>query len=156
MTDKGPDQDAEETVGPQCLRSHWAKRQTRRDDDGCIDWLTPATAVFYNRVSGQLGETLYPCIIDNVDTLIAAGHKVIIFNDWEDMTGYVPAARNNLTKWVVKNRQAIELHFVTRSKLVTMGVMFAGTAIRSMHMHTKRADFDAVLQSSLELAQPTP
>lgn len=133
-----------------CLAEHWEQHELHEESSGKIALLFPRPNILYNRVEGHLSQGLFPHIIRLGDEAIAAGNELDIFCDWETMTSYDAAARNGLSAWVAKRYSDIEsCQFITTSMIVTMGVMLAGTAFRTVRMHRVRTEFDSSIESSL-------
>jgi len=56
-----------------------------------------------------------------------------IFYDWEAMTDYASACRQEMTQWVIAEKKHIDGHHVfTKSRLVALGVSTAGLMLSVM------------------------
>lgn len=107
-----------------------------------------AENVLIGKVQGQLSEAMARQMGDYFQTFFAAGLRIHGFNDWEEMTGYESGARNYLTTWLLKiHKQLDALHFISSSRLVTMGVTVADLALGGIFtVHSERASFDDALK----------
>jgi len=133
-----------------CLAGTWEKAEFVEEATGWIRLVSPCHGVLYDRVEGQLGPSLYPRIIALGEKILGTSDQLTIFNDWEGMTEYVAAARNDLTSWVFQHRGRIAgIHFVTRSMKVTLGVVLAGSAFRVVRHHKSRTGFEAALEEAM-------
>ncbi len=133
-----------------CLEDVWDRREVFETPEGRSIILTPRPTILYARVEGHMDSTMWPHIPQGGNPLMDAGHTIQIFCDWDPMTGYVTEARSELTRWVLGRYKSIErIHFTIASRVVQMGVLMAGTVIRTFKMHRDRTNFEAELEAAV-------
>ncbi len=77
------------------------------------------------------------------EALLRSTQRITILADFWDMPGYDSGLRVELSAWGAGHRSIFDLHVVSRSKLVTMGVAVASLAMGGTKSHSQRASFDA-------------
>lgn len=97
---------------------------------GAIAMYTPLPTMLVTRVRGHLSEAFAEAWIEATNPWMAGGQEIRIFNDWGTMEGYDSAARRRLTDWAMLHRKQLRgTYFTMTSRIVSMGVAVAGTAL---------------------------
>ena len=79
------------------------------------------------------------------------GGPLRVFHDWSGLTGYDPAARDELKRWGKQhNRDFLGVHYLVRSKVVAMLISVAALSMgRDLDATTDRAAFLRQLDATL-------
>jgi hypothetical protein len=103
--------------------------KTYTADRGVLEIWNLAPGVIMDRCAGRATAEFARGIAENIGAVIAAGHKVTVFADWELLEGYDTAARVELTEWTAKHRHEMDsVHVLLRSKIIAMGVAVGNLA----------------------------
>ncbi len=118
---------------------------------GSLEIWTATPRVVVQRCRGHASLGFAEAITKRVDPLLARGVRPILFDDWEELTGYDVEARAHLTAWTEKNEARIAgVHMLFRSRLVAMGVSVAVLSIRNiMTTYSDRAAFERALAEAV-------
>ncbi len=84
-----------------------------------------------------------PPVLRRFETILRTTPRITILADFWEMPGYDSGLRVELSAWGAKHRSSFDLHVISRSKLVTMGVAVASLAMGGISSHTQRSSFDA-------------
>lgn len=80
----------------------------------------------------------------------ASTGRLVSFNDWEDMTDYDSSTRVNLTGVGLELRARFDAcHVLARSTTVRLGVQLASLAVKVVHAHSSRVEFEKLLREAL-------
>jgi hypothetical protein len=98
-------------------------------------------------VEGHLDTKHAPSFIVEADRLIASERRAYIYHDWAAMTGYDSVVRRAWTHWASHRLRGMpEVHFLTGTTVVRMGVSVAAAAVAVFGirfvLHAERADFE--------------
>jgi hypothetical protein len=96
-------------------------------------------------VNGHGHAEFAPAVIRRWDGAVRAAGKMTLLVDFWEMPGYDSGLRVALQGWGVKNRAQVEsIHFLSRSKLVSMGAAVTNLALGGMIvMYDKQPPFEA-------------
>lgn len=113
-------------------------------------WLASPDVVI-QRIRGHASLPFAEAIGRFNDRLIRAGKKPLIFNDWEEMTGYDSDSRPPLTEWTARNRESLRgINILVHSKLVAMGIAVANLATGGItKTFSSRAEFEQTIAQAL-------
>lgn len=102
------------------------------------------------RVTGRLHADFLTRFMAPIDRIMVSGQRVIVYHDWEHLTGYDSEARVRLTTWATQFFKEIEaVHILTGSKIVHMGVSVANLALRGMiTSYTNRHRFEQAFEEA--------
>jgi len=111
-------------------------------------------AVVLTRITGHFSADMQDSFLRPTNEAIARGARVVVFHDWEAMTGYDTSVRQDLTRWSLTQRAHIaSINILVRSKIVAMGVATAGLTLRLGGMHlcsyTARSAFLSALLAAV-------
>jgi hypothetical protein len=75
--------------------------------------------------------------------------RPVVFDDWQHVTGYDSAVRQQITDWAQADKTRIlETHILVRSDLVAMGVAVANLALGGhIRAYTRRDEFEDALRA---------
>lgn len=100
------------------------------DVQGALAMYTPLPSMLVSRVRGHLSDAYADAWVEATRPLMASGQAIHVFNDWGAMEGYDSAARRRLTEWSMQHRTQLRgTYFTTQSRIVSMGIAVAGTAL---------------------------
>jgi hypothetical protein len=120
-------------------------------DRGLVRLERPVAGVVLTKVEGFAAVELGARLIAWVNASIEQGERPTVLHDWEGATGYEPALRPRFTEWYLRVRkEAGEVHVLTRSKLVTMGVTLVSLATgNEIFAYTDRHAFSRAFEQAL-------
>jgi hypothetical protein len=115
------------------------------DGRGELEITSPRRGIVLQRFEGYACLPMADAIIERLDAEIATHGTILVFDDWEEATGYDSAVRLKLTEWTRQHSgQVLETHVLLRSKLIAMGMAVANLALGgNLRTYTNRAAFDA-------------
>jgi len=127
-----------------------AEAQGHRED-GCeaLVW-RPATGLLVTRVSGHATLAALGFYAMHAEREMRSG-KIATFHDWSNMTGYEPAARDEIKRWgKAHNGDFVGVHYLVRSKVIAMLISVAAFTLgRDLFATTDRPAFLAALEAAL-------
>lgn len=94
--------------------------------------------------TGHMDTLSVPLITQRFDRLLDAHGRGGAFFDWEDATSYDPGVRRSWMAWLEARGSRVEsIHFLTRSRLISMGIQVANLAwLRGkFEVHASRASY---------------
>jgi hypothetical protein len=98
---------------------------------GRIRVAEPAPGVFVSEVHGRASIGVVGVIIRFAEEMIAADRRLLVFHDWEDVSGYDAEARRQLTEWTDRIKPYWDgSHILFASPIVAMAVSVAGLTMR--------------------------
>ncbi|WP_437680135.1 hypothetical protein [Sorangium sp. So ce131] len=122
---------------------------------GTVDIWCPAPSLMVTRVAGILVDEAATAIEDVMLRRVTEDGRLIVFNDWEQMTDYEQAARTRLTEASMSILETLDGgHFLLRSRVVVFGVQIANAALRKLAVHPSRASFERSLGDALRERGP--
>lgn len=113
--------------------------------------LLESPGLLLGRVEGHYSAELLQHYMPALDRLLTSP-SAIGFHDWENMTSYDSACRQQMTDWTLAHRKQIAAwHILVRSKLVAMGVATASMIIGGgiITSYSDRKKFDDALKPFL-------
>ena len=119
-------------------------------DHATVETWIPAdarTPLLIVTVRGHAKEEVLDPILDAIADAGRRG-QLVVFDDWEGVTGYDSAARVRLTEWTRKNLDAFRAtHVLIASKLLAMGLSLATRAAGlPVHVYQSRMEFERSLR----------
>lgn len=118
-------------------------RKEKGTINGKMTYEFPAPGIVLNVMTGHFATDLADFCIAGWTEGLKQHPPLIMFCNWEAMTGYDPDCRRRLTDWHKQHAKDIEKgHILLKSKLVAMGVSVAnmvlgGSAIETYSNKTK-------------------
>lgn len=127
------------------------QRTRYRSDHATLELWSPLSCrppVLVVRVEGHAKEELCDPLIAALDEALTRG-PVVVFDDWEGVTGYDSAVRIRLTEWTRRTVSRMgSTHILLASKILSMGVSLASRAAGlPVTMYPSRFEFERVLRS---------
>jgi hypothetical protein len=121
-----------------------------RSDRGELRLWYPAPSVVATHVVGHFDVTLQTHFLTRANARIASGLKIVVFHNWEEMTGYESRVRQDFTSWAQANKDQIEaIHILVRAKIVSMGVAVASVSLGGLiQSYTDRIAFGRLLSTA--------
>jgi hypothetical protein len=122
-----------------------------------LDW--SRTGAVRILVVGHGHAEFAPPALKRFDLTMRSLGKLAVLADFWDMPTYDSGLRVELTKWgtTPERRGKFEIHVLSRSKLVTMGVTVASLALAGLTSYSARMDFDRFAQKQgLPINPPIP
>jgi hypothetical protein len=115
-------------------------------------WM-PAPGILVTRASGHIDGAIAAHFIEAGNAVIQRDGKLAGFHDWAEVNTYDSAARSRLTSWGHDVRASVrEVHFLTASKILSMGIAVASILLRDMlTAHRDRAEFESALRAALHV-----
>src|SRR5687767_11739922 len=96
-------------------------------DNGTLYVWRPAPSVFQCKMVGHMGGPHWREVLRVNEEIAAGGHRITSFYDWQEMTGYDPEARTEMTLWALGHVKQIDMaHILVKHKVVAAGVSIAG------------------------------
>jgi hypothetical protein len=121
-----------------------------RTDAGRILIWHPARAVFVTRAEGRVSEAAAHAMYVACRRIVASDGSLVVFNDWEEVTGYDTAARILLTRVGLAFRHSVEVsHFFVRARILTLGIHIANAVLGNLQAHPDRRAFESLLRSTI-------
>lgn len=112
-------------------------------------WAPPSCRlpVVIVRVEGHAREEVVGPIFTLLEETTRRG-RLIVFDDWEGVTGYDPGVRLRMMDWTRRNSDAVEAtHILLASKILSMGVSLATRAVGlPVTVYDGRFEFERVLR----------
>lgn len=137
--------------GQQRVADAGARQERWSDERGSVELSRPRAGVVITKVSGFATPELGRRIIRWVDGSVRDGERPAVFHDWDGATGYEPEVRREFASWYARVRKNVkEVHVLTRSKVVSMGISLVTLAVgEPVHAHSDRAAFEKALAAAL-------
>lgn len=110
----------------------------------------PARGLLLTRLKGQATVGCLGLYCGHAEREMAFG-RLTVFHDWAELTGYEPAARDELKRWgKLHNDDFDHVEYLVRSKVLAMVISVAALTIgRDLHATTERDKFDTDLARAL-------
>lgn len=103
----------------------------------------PAVGLVQTRAEGRVELAGIAPIIEVCDALAPQPLPVLIFHDWERLTGYATEARVRLVAWSKSHPSPPQrVHILVGSKLVAMGVSVASLILPVLVTYNSRNAFE--------------
>lgn len=114
------------------------------DAAGAVTFATPYPGVARMCVTGRVTAALAEQVVLMLEAALRQHARLVVFDDWEALTGYESEARLRMTDWTRLHQEQIpETHILVRSKIVAMGVTVAAMALRKpLHVYSDRNLFE--------------
>lgn len=92
---------------------------------------------------GYAGDEFIKPLIEEMDQALSRGVSAL-FADWEDITGYAPSVRSELTKWIIINAHiSKKVYILTKSPTVKLGIRLANAALKEqITTYEDRSEFE--------------
>jgi hypothetical protein len=125
-----------------------------RSERGTVYIWHPAPTVFVTRAEGCLTERAARAICVAGRKVIAADGRLVVFQDWEELTDYEREARIVMTKMGLEFRRHVELsHFLVRARIVALGIQLANVVLGNLRVQPSRRALEEVLRSTIRARQ---
>ncbi|PCC69759.1 hypothetical protein SAMN02745121_04185 [Nannocystis exedens] len=111
----------------------------------------PAERFLITRLKGQATLAALQFYTGRAEREMSLG-RLTVFHEWAEMTGYEPAARDELKRWGKQRNDAFDhVEYLVRSKVVAMLISVAALTLgRDLHATTDEVQFLADLFQALE------
>jgi hypothetical protein len=133
-----------------------ARRDVERFESttGVVEAIRLARGIVGSTMTGRLDEALTRATLEYTDRMIALDGPLLMFHDWEAMTGYDSISRKLCTEYAVdKFRMMRGAHMLVRSSIVAMGISTANLVTWPVGVeltaHRDRASFEHARQKAL-------
>jgi hypothetical protein len=131
------------------VRAERVDEKTERwaDPRGTLEITSVRPGVVLQRFRGHALPPMADAIADRLERELARFGRIVVFDDWEEATGYESEVRIKLTAWTQRHLDRIpETHILVRSRLLAMGISVANLAVgNKLRSYTSRKDFEAAL-----------
>jgi hypothetical protein len=105
--------------------------------------ISPAPGVVQTRASGRVEVACIAPLVEVYERVAVQSPPVVVFHDWEGITGYTPETRKALVEWSMRHEDTVErAHILVGSKLVAMGVSVASLLLPKLVSYSVRNDFE--------------
>ncbi|GAB4198691.1 MAG: hypothetical protein OHK0013_08190 [Sandaracinaceae bacterium] len=123
------------------------KTERWADPRGTLEITTVRPGVVLQRFRGHAMPPMADAIAERLERELARHGRIVVFDDWEEATGYESEVRIKLTAWTQRYLDRIpETHILVRSRLVAMGISVANLALANrLRSYTSRKEFEAAL-----------
>ncbi|MGH7280789.1 MAG: hypothetical protein ACRELY_04645 [Polyangiaceae bacterium] len=110
----------------------------------------PAGGVFRSVVRGRATAGAAGAIIAFAEHMIAGGRRLLVFHDWENVSGYDADARKLLTEWSGRITPYWDgSHILFSSPLIAMAVAVASLSLRGkITTYSSRTSFERNLTTA--------
>lgn len=127
-----------------------AEAQRYHDAGGEVLLWRPMPTILVTRVTGHVEVAVPQFYAMHAERAMPAG-RLRVFHDWSGLTGYTPAARNELKRWAKQHTPDFTgVHYLVRSKVLTMLISVAALSMgRDLDATTDRAAFLRLLAAAL-------
>jgi hypothetical protein len=117
------------------------------DARGTLEITTVRPGVVLQRFRGHALPPMADAIAERLEHELARFDRIVVFDDWEEATGYESEVRIRLTAWTQRHLDRIpETHILVRSRLLAMGISVANLAVgNKLLAYTSREAFEAML-----------
>jgi hypothetical protein len=98
---------------------------------GTLRMSEPAPGVLLTVARGRATVGAVFALIRFSEQMVAAGRRLLVFHDWENLSGYDLEAKQTLTEWsrrIIRHWDAS--HILFRSQLIAMAVAVENLAVR--------------------------
>jgi hypothetical protein len=123
-----------------------------RSEQGSLRVTLPGQGIFVTRVEGRALAGFVGVIIRLAEQEIAAGHRLLVFHDWELVRGYDPQAREKLVAWTQTIRDQWDAsHILFSSAFVAMAVSISSLLFgEQVKSYSSRATWQRALDAACE------
>lgn len=110
----------------------------------------PALGVFHSVVDGRATAGAAGAIIAFAEGMLSAGRRLLVFHDWERVSGYDAQARKMLTEWSERIKPHWDgSHILFSSPIIAMAVSVAGLTMRGkLTSYSSRTSFERALAAA--------
>ncbi len=110
----------------------------------------PVSGLVIQKAEGHATAAIAQTMIQRLSAILAMG-RIVIFDDWEGMTGYDTDARTIVSDWTRTNLGSIDqIHILVRSKLVAMAISVSNLTTNNISTsYTKREKFEYALAEAI-------
>jgi hypothetical protein len=124
-----------------------ARTERWSDGRGTLEITTVRPGVVLQRFRGHALTPMADVIAERLERELTRSGSIVVFDDWEEATGYESEVRIRLTAWTQSRLDRIpETHILVRSRLLAMGISVANLAVgNKLRAYTSRAEFEAAL-----------
>lgn len=126
------------------------RTRERSTANGRMTYAFPSPGIMVNTMTGHYAADLLSfCLAGMADGI--EGGPLVMFFDWEGMTGYDVDCRREMTKWTMDRKAQIgKVHILVKSKLVAMGVSVANLLLGgdTICSYTDRPKFEGALRAA--------
>jgi hypothetical protein len=107
----------------------------------------PALGVYCSVAHGRATVGVAGAIIQYAERMLAAGRRLLVFHDWQNLKGYDADARKMLTEWTERIEPHWDgSHILFSSPLVAMAVSVASLTMRGkLTSYGSRTTFERAL-----------
>ncbi|HEY1957811.1 MAG TPA: hypothetical protein VGH28_19455 [Polyangiaceae bacterium] len=107
----------------------------------------PAVGVFHSVIRGRATAGAASAMIQFAEHMLAAQRRLLVFHDWEAVSGYDADARKLLTEWSQRITPYWDgSHILFSSPLIAMAVSVASLTLRGkIKTYSSRANFERSL-----------
>jgi hypothetical protein len=127
-----------------------AQAQTVESERGSVRMWHPARTVFVNQISGIITEAIARAINALGQRIIAEDGRIIVFQDWDEVTGYDRQARVEFTRVASQLRRYTEAsHFLVRSRIVTMGIQIVNVVLGNLTVQPNRRAMEEMIRATV-------
>lgn len=132
-----------------------AAEERWEDAGGALAFSVPYPGVARLRVQGRVSAAMAEQVVLLLEAALRTHERLVVFDDWEALTGYVSEARIRMTDWTRLHQEQIpETHILVGSKIVAMGVTVAAMALRKpLHVYSDRKAFERAWSSAASVAR---
>lgn len=131
------------------MRRERVDERTERwaDERGTLEITTMRPGVVLQRFRGHALPPIADAISERLERELVRFGSIVVFDDWEEATGYESEVRIRLTAWTQRHLDRIpETHILVRSRLLAMGISVANLAVgNKLRAYTSRKEFEAAL-----------
>jgi hypothetical protein len=128
-----------------------AEAQVIRVPGGTAYIWYPAPTVFVSRVEGHITESMASAMLVAGQRIIASDGSMVVFCDWEAVTGYDREARVTFTRGGRQFGRHVESnHYLVRARILSVAIQLANIVLGNLKPYTRRPEFEATLRSAIE------
>lgn len=118
-------------------------RRTITRPGWAISVMSPAPGVVQTRATGRVERACIEPLVEVYEIVAAKSAPVVVFHDWEGISGYTSETRQALVEWSMRHDGTVErAHILVGSKLVAMGVSVASLLLPKLVSYSVRNDFE--------------
>ncbi len=140
--------------GPGPLGAWQEEHIVHRDPRGTL-WHRSRGSVIDFRATGHMSRAMARQVIARSAEQTEAHPRTWSFHDWDELDTYDLDARLELTTWLLRNRNRfVEVHILSRNRLVTSGVSLAQVVLgKALQAHAERDEYEALRAEVLRARQ---
>jgi len=128
-----------------------ASAQTVTSPRGTVRTWHPAPTVFVNRIEGFLTVQGARAINVAARRVIASDGRLIVFQDWEEMTDFEREARIEMTRVGTELRRYVDgSYFLLRSRILKLAVQVGNVILGNLKVLPSRAAMEQLLRATVQ------